>query len=104
MVIFIMKLIYLHQLVYMKLAYKTCCTEDKQKKKKSRLAFELYSVQSLHALQNILSWSQCGKCLKCQYRHIEFERIFSAYNSKCMILEGKWDFFGEYQITVLMPT
>lgn len=27
-----MKLIYLHQLVYMKLAYKTCCTEDKQKK------------------------------------------------------------------------
>lgn len=32
MVIFIMKLIYLHQLVYMKLAYKTCCTEDKQKK------------------------------------------------------------------------
>lgn len=55
MVIFIMKLIYLHQLVYMKLAYKTCCTEDKQKKNKSRLAFELYSVQSLHALQNILS-------------------------------------------------
>lgn len=51
-----MKLIYLHQLVYMKLAYKTCCTEDKQKKNKSRLAFELYSVQSLHALQNILSW------------------------------------------------
>lgn len=33
MVIFIMKLIYLHQLVYMKLAYKTCCTEDKQQKK-----------------------------------------------------------------------
>lgn len=48
-----MKLIYLHQLVYMKLAFKTCCTEDKQQK--SRLAFELYSVKSLHALQNILS-------------------------------------------------
>lgn len=42
MVIFIMMLIYLHQLVNMKLAYKTCCTEDKQKK--LRLAFELYSV------------------------------------------------------------
>lgn len=83
MVIFIMKLFYLHQLVYMKLAYKTCCTEDKQKKNQVLpLNCTVYNRCMLYKIF-------FHECLKCQYRHIEFERIFSAYNSKCMILEGK---------------
>lgn len=89
MVIFIMKLIYLHQLVYMKLAYKTCCTEDKQKKKNHVLPLSCTVYNRCMLYKIFFHESQCGKCLKCQYRHIEFERIFSAYNSKCMILEGK---------------